>query len=144
MNYEYMKARDIISKAHYELEDIFKHTEPENMTSDFQSLENREARDTLEKVIGCLDIARDHLEYLNSPIKEGVLEEDSRTQKFFIIYDDRTESYNFGCGSSLELFINGEWIIGRVEANQEGEYYFYGAGRPLLFRGMRVRKRTNH
>jgi len=45
----------------------------------------------------------------------------------------------FTCGSPIEIYYNGEWIIGRVEADIKGNYYFYGADKPYLHNGMRAR-----
>jgi len=83
----------------------------------------------------------DEFKYLNSPTKEGVLQEDQDAGKYYIAFDDGSPSCNLSCGSTLELY-DDDWIIGRVEA-KDGEYYFYGGDRPHLFRGMKVRKRIN-
>lgn len=57
------------------------------------------------------------------------------------IYNHDGESCDLSCGYKLELFVDDEWVIGRVEARGNGEYYFYGSNRPSLIQGMRVRKR---
>lgn len=130
----YTKAQDIINKTRIDLSRILK--EMQNN----QTTEDKEAFDTLDSIIDKMQTADDYLNYLNSPTKQGVLEEDHGTGKYFIVYDDATESHNLSCGSTLELFLDDEWIIGRVEA-RDGKYYFCGADRPFLFRGMKARKR---
>lgn len=134
MKIGYTKAQDIINRTRIDLTRILE--EMENN----QTTEDREAYSTLDGIIEELQGAEDYLNYLNSPAKEGILEEDHSTGKYFIAYDDATESSNLSCGSQLELFHENEWIIGRVEA-KDGDYYFYGADSPFLFRGMRVRNR---
>lgn len=70
--------------------------------------------------------------------KEGFLTEDRERKKYYIIYDDNTESNFLSCGSPLDIYYNNEWQEGRVEA-RGGKYYFYGDDNPFLYTGMRVR-----
>ena len=71
--------------------------------------------------------------------KEGVLVEDKQRKKFYIVYDDMTESNFLSCGSPLDACIDYEWYEGRVEA-ADGRYYFYGDTKVFLYTGMRVSK----
>lgn len=136
MKNEYTKAQDIINKAKFQLQKILDEVQGN------KTVEDHEAYSILDNIIDRLTSAENELEYLNSPVKYGVLQEDHETGKYYIAYDDGTESHNLSCGSTLELLIDDDWIIGRVEA-RDGQYYFYGADKPHLFRGMMVRKRIN-
>lgn len=135
MKVGYTKAQDIINRTRIDLtrilDDIGKN----------QTAEDREAYSTLDRIIEELEGAEDYLNYLNSPAKEGILMLNRNNDKYYIAYDNGTESYDLSCGYKLELFLDGEWIIGRVEARGNGEYYFYGADKPSLSYGMKVRKR---
>lgn len=137
MDANYNRAREIIRHTHARLTEIINE-------SNYQGLENAEACRTLESLMEELENAEQTLSYLRQPVREGVLELEPTQDRYFIAYDDGKESYTLTCGESLEALIDGEWEIGRVEyGTREGikGYYFYGDSKPLLFRGMRVRKR---
>lgn len=134
MKNEYLKAQGIIARAKADLQKLF------DDISGNKTMEDQEAYATLDNVIGKLDSADYDFKYLNSPVKEGVLQEDRESGRYYIAYDDGTSGSNLTCGSSLELFSDDEWILGRVEARDQ-VYYFWGSGQPTLYRGMRVRKR---
>ena len=135
MKAEYTKAQDIINKSRLQLETILKAAENN------KALEDKEAYYTLDNIIERLERAEDYLNYLNTPTKKGILMLNHDNNKYYIAYDDGTESYDLSCGYKLELFLDDEWNIGRVEARGDGEYYFYGCGKPSLFTGMKARKR---
>jgi len=135
MKVEYTKAQDIINKSRLQLEKILQTAENNKF------LEDKEAYYTLDDIIEHLKGAEDYLNYLNTPPKEGILMLNHESDKYYIAYDDGAESYDLSCGSTLELFLDDNYIIGRVEA-RDGKYYFYGAGKPSLSYGMRVRKRV--
>lgn len=139
MKAAYTKAEDVINKAQMELDRIL-----ETAAGGNQTIEDQEAYSTLENIIDRLERAENYLKYLNKPVKNGVLQLDTDTGKYFISFDDGEEGYLLSCGHTLEVYIDDEWIIGRVEARGDGEYYFYGADRPALYRGMRVRKRFEY
>lgn len=134
MKVEYTKAQDIINKARIQLEKLLEEIHGN------QTVEDHEAYSNLDNIIDKLTSAENEFEYLNAPVKEGILSLDHGTDKYYIDYDDGCQSALLSCGSSLEIFYEGDWVIGRVEA-QDRNYYFYGADKPLLFKGMRVRKR---
>lgn len=142
----YLRANDIINQARYKLQKLFDN-------SSTKGLENQEAYKEIETLLEHLEDAEKSLEYLSKPTKEGRLAKDLGG-KFFIAYDDGTESYNLSCGSTVEVYLQEDleedveegWHIGRVEHKskngQEG-YYFYGANKPFLYEGMRSRKRVD-
>lgn len=134
MKVEYTKAQDIINKARLQLQKIL------DGIQDNKTVEDHEAYSNLDNIIDKLTISENEFEYLNSPTKEGFLLLDNDTDKYFINYSDGLESSLLSCGSTLEIFNDGEWIIGRVEA-RDGKYYFYGLDKPFLFVGLKVRKR---
>ncbi len=133
MDNNYIKAESIINNASYELKKIFE-------KADYKGTENREAYNTLEQLIERLEDAEKYIRYLATPTQEGVLKEHTGVGKFYIVYDNGEESHLLSCGNTLEIYIEDEWHIGRVEAT-DGKYYFYGEGRPFLYTGMRARKR---
>ena len=91
--------------------------------------------DTAEKLTN----ARNYLQYLSAPTKEGVLREGDNG-KFYIEYMDGTESHLLSWGNPLELFLEDDWVIARIEA-KDGKYYFHNGDKPFLYEGMRARKR---
>jgi len=133
MDKNYFRAREIINKARHELEKIYN-------SADHKGIEDQEANSLLEILIEKLEAAESEINYLSSPVKEGRLIEDGSRGKFYIEYDDKTESPVLNCGSALELYYNDEWHIGRVEAT-DGKYFFYGEDRPFLYTSMKARKR---
>ena len=134
MKAEYTKAEYIINKARFQLQKLL------DEIQDNQTIEDHEAYSTLDNIIDKMTSAENEFEYLNSPTKEGILIFDNDTDKYYIDYDDGSTSCLLSCGSTLELFLDGEWIIGRVEA-RNGDYYFYGGDKPSLNYGMKARKR---
>jgi len=137
MHSNFLKAQTLINKLKNELKQL---SDIENL----KGLENLEAYQLVDHLIDELSGAEGTLSYLNKPTKEGTLQESS-DGKFFIAFKDGSESYGLGCGHSLELYSDDEWLIGRVEhrktSDQEG-YYFYGDYKPFLYSGMRVRLRV--
>lgn len=136
MNEKYQEAKETITRARKQLEEITREPEITN-----GSIEDREAYDTLQDLLDRLEESERALNYLGSATQEGTLIMDPARGKFYIGYYDGGQSYLLSCGSSLELFMNDQWHIGRVEANSAGVYYFYGEGRPELAHGMRARLR---
>lgn len=134
MNNQYREARQIIEEARRELDSILA-KEPGT-----KGEENKEAYFLLEDLAERLSRSRDYLDYLNAPTKEGVLRE-SESGKFYVEFTDGAESHLLSCGNSLELLLDDEWIIARVEA-KNGKYYFYNGDKPYLSEGMRARLRT--
>ena len=133
MDKRYVTAESIINKAAYELNKIY-----DSATTNTQ--EDREAYRAIETLLEALRDTEREIQYLSSPTKEGQLQEQSNG-KFAIEYMDGTESDDLSCGSSLEIYDQEEgWLFGRVEA-KDGQYYFWGEGRPFLYTGMRARKR---
>ena len=140
----YLKAEDTINQARCRLQKLLDN-------SSTKGLENREAYKEIETLLEHLEDAEKSLEYLSKPTKEGRLIE-AEGGKYYIAYDDGTESYNLSCGNNVEVYLQEDleeeveegWHIGRVEHKskngQEG-YYFYGANKPFLYQGMRARKR---
>lgn len=141
MKKEYTKAEVIINRARLDLMSLL------NDAGNNKTIEDQEAYATLDSVIDKMASAEDEFKYLNSPTKEGILQEDQERGKYYIVYDEGTESCNLSCGSPLEVYLYDDWIIGRVEArdgvgaSSGRDYYFYGGDRPLLFTGMKVRTR---
>lgn len=136
LNSKYLSARNIVRNTKDELTTIL-----ESISSrDRDSIENNKAFYHLEYIIDKLDSVDNEFKYLNSDVKEGTLQI-LDYGKYFIAYDDGTESYPLSCGHGLEMWDSDEeeWIIGRVEYNKG--YYFVGRNKPYLFNGMRVRKR---
>jgi len=133
LNKEYREAIDIIEEARREIDKILE-KQPE-----VKGVENLEAYYLLEDTAERLGSARNYLQYLSAPTKEGRLREDSNG-KFFIEYMDGTESHLLSCGNPLELFLEDDWVIARVEA-KDGKYYFHAGDKPFLYEGMRARKR---
>lgn len=136
MRKEYHEAKEIITEAQEELEAISK--TPNIMQG---GEENLEAFFTVKDVEHKLEEAKETLEYLGLPTKEGTITEDSERGEFYISYEPGEKSHMLSSGSSLEILIWGEWIIGRVETNSDGKYYFTGDGQPLLAAGMQARLR---
>lgn len=134
MKNEYLKAQGIIARAKADLNKLL------DEVSGNQTMEDLEAYAILDNAIDKLGNAEFDLRYLNSPVKNGVLDEDGESGRYYIAYDDGSTGYNLTCGDSIELFSDDEWILGRIEAKDQ-KYYFYGSGQPFLYRGMRVRKR---
>lgn len=142
MDNNYIKALDIIEKAKYDLSKIY-----EKGTT--ETLEDKKAYKEIEKVLDCLDDAKDTIIHYNKPIWEGSLME-NENGKFSIEFNDGSSPHALSCGSSLEVYLREDsdedvdegWHSGRVEANNKG-YYFYGANKPMLYQGMRVRIRED-
>lgn len=140
----YLKAEDTINQARYRLKKLLEN-------SSTKGLENSTAYREIEYILEMMEDTEKSLEYLSKPTKEGKLIE-SDGGKFYIVYDDGTESYLLSCGNNIEVYLKEDleedveegWHIGRVEHTtrngQEG-YYFYGANKPFLYHGMRARKR---
>jgi len=135
MNSAYKEAKQIVDEAKRKLEKLL---EEKSTTKTF---EDEEAYYTLSGIIDRLTSASSTFDYLDSPVKEGILELDSVREKYYILYENGETSSLLSCGNALEAFLNDDWVIGRVEATSKGEYYFYGSEKPLLFPGMTVRKR---
>lgn len=143
MNKKYFEAREIIDRAKRDLKTILDQA-PSKAEDDSQAYSN------LENIIDKLEDTKDFLNYLSAEVKEGILKLDPIVDKFYIEYDDGETSNILSCGNSLELFYDDEWFYGRVEGRSkqytttfQNEYYFYGADKPALYVGMRVRKRQN-
>lgn len=143
MNNEFIKANYLVSDLNYKLKAIFDDLD-ENYHTNINSLEDERAYDKLEYLIDAIDDFERDIKYLSSDDKEGFLKL-HYSNKFYIVYDDNTESELLSCGHSLEILVDDEWHIGRVEysweINNKG-YYYYGLDNPLLYEGMRVRKRV--
>lgn len=134
MNNAYEEAQRIIDDTKIqlgELLDVFS----------VKTSEDEELYDILSHIIGRLTSASSSINYLNSPVKEGILQLDNSSKKYYIIHENGETSALLSCGNSLEIYCDDNWVIGRVEATLKGEYYFYGSDKPLLFSGMKVRKR---
>lgn len=137
MDSQYTEAYRIIRSARLKLNRIIK-------TAPYKTFEDAEANNELEDLLGRLELAERTLTYLSKEPKEGVLELEPTQDRYFIVYSDGTESDTLHAGAGIEAYYNDEWQIGRVEhrtAEVGGGYYFYGPGRPSLYRGMRVRSR---
>lgn len=137
MDVNYTEAYRIIQSARVKLNQIMK-------TAPYKTFEDAEACNELEDLIDRLEASERTLTYLSSTPKEGVLQVEPTQDRYFIAFDDGTESNTLHAGDGLEAYYNDEWQIGRVEYRtaEVGEgYYFYGPGRPSLYRGMRVRSR---
>lgn len=137
MKKEYHEAKEIITEAQEDLEAISK--TPGIMQG---GEENLEAFFTVKDVEHKLEEAKEALEYLGLPTKEGTITEDSERGEFYISYEPGEKSHLLSFGNPLEIMIWGEWVIGRIEENSEGKYYFTGTGQPLLVSGMQARLRV--
>lgn len=134
----YLNAREIVDLAKIKLESIGEQV-------DIEGLENNTAYFSLLNLVDKLEDFSYEINYLSSPFKEGILRATDHG-KFYIFYDDETESYPLSCSSSLEVLVDDLWQIGRVEYRSEDDYegyYFYGEDKPFLHSGMRVRKRID-
>lgn len=136
MKEEFHQAKEIISDTKEELEEISK--TPDIMKG---GEENLEAFFTVKDVEDKLQSAKEALDYLGRSTKEGTITEDPEHGKFYITYDDGVERFLLSQGNPLEILIWGEWIIGKVDENSDGEYYFTGDGQPILAQGMKARLR---
>lgn len=132
MNKEYINALDIIENTLYKLNKIYQ------LDLD-TTMEDKNVYRTIENLIGELESAKWTIEYFAKPVKEGHLVENNQN-KFYIEFVDGTTSYPLSCGYAIEAYLDGEWHVGRIEHNTKG-YYFHGADKPMLYRGMRVRIR---
>lgn len=134
---EYHEAKEIMSETKKELEEISKKTDIMKGGE-----ENLEAFFTVKDVEDKLQAAKEVLDYLGRSTKEGTITEDPEHGKFYIAYDDGEERFLLSKGNPLEILIWGEWILGKVDVNSDGEYYFTGEGQPILAQGMKARLRT--
>ena len=91
-------------------------------------------REKCKSILNRLDDINSELEYLVRPIiEEGVLYKKSNGR--YAISDN----YEFTSGSPVEVFVDGEWILTRVE-HTDGDYYFYDL-KNIPMAGARVRRR---
>ncbi|MDP4146179.1 MAG: DUF5348 domain-containing protein [Bacillota bacterium] len=112
-----------------------------------ETMEESEIRHSIYEVAEKLNDAKRAINYFSKPTKEGYLIQDSNG-KFKIAYYSGGTSYPLGCGSSIEVYLQGSrdlkidegWYCSRVEYSNG--YYFYGFGNPRLFNGMKVRTRV--
>lgn len=112
---------------------------------DDETMEEENIRGALYKAADKLNDAKRAIEYFSRPTAEGYLTQ-NRNGRF------EMNGHELTSGSAIEVYLNkdyennidGGWYSGRVEhtrmENQEG-YYFYGANKPFLCEGMRVRIR---
>lgn len=141
MNSKYIKALDIIWKAKVDLKRIY-----EEATT--KTMEEKSAYKAIERLLEELENAQGTIEHFSKPVKEGVLMENPQSGKFYIEFNDGSTSWDFSCGNLIEIYLKEDaendieqgWYAGRIEHNGKG-YYFYGPGRPMLYRGMRTRIR---
>lgn len=71
-------------------------------------------------------------------MKEGYLRE-MPNGRFELLDKKGKQITYFTCGSPIQIYYGNEWIEGRIEADREGNYYFYGADKPYLHSGMKAR-----
>lgn len=81
-------------------------------------------------IIDDLETAKNRVEYLSRPCREGSLYQNERG-RFVVTFFDGGTGPELTSGSPLEVMYDEEWHIGRVEHKNTG-YYFYGSGSPLL------------
>lgn len=111
-----------------------------------ESMEECEIREALYKAAEALSDAKDAIEYFSKTAEEGTLKLTS-SGKFVMAFKNGEESYPLSCGRRIEVYLDEDpskhidsgWYVGRVEHN--GQYYFYGSGKPNLYKGMKVRIR---
>ena len=136
MRVEFLRAKNVISEAERKLEDLMLDIENE-----IGELESKEFRTVVSNLIEKMEIALDDITYFQMPTKEGKLVFDQKREKYHIVFKDGEEGYPLSCGNTLEDFLEGEWVVGRVE-HRYGGYYFTGGYRPFLGGSMKVRKRV--
>jgi hypothetical protein len=91
-------------------------------------------REKCKSILNRLDDINFEIEYLARPIiEEGVLYKKSNGRYSI------NGNYEFTSGSLVEVFVNGEWILTRVE-HTDGDYYFYDL-KNIPMDGSRVRRR---
>lgn len=137
MNINYLKTLDIMEDTKTKLKKLLDTTE----ISDF---EDEEASYILQKIIEKLEDTEIILEYLNATPKDGILKKNTLTGKFYIEYNNTTNSHPLNYGNILELFYENEWHIGKIACTtKHGEnlYYFHGDQKLFLCPGMVVRRR---
>ena len=100
-----------------------------------------------DKVTEALNNTKWTIEYFSKDTKEGYLRKNFQ-DKFYIEFSNGEDSYAFGCGNSIEVYlaedpekdIDEGWYSGRVEYRDK--YYFYGPGKPSLYTNMKARIRV--
>ncbi len=90
-------------------------------------------------ILDDLETAKERIEYLSRPSREGSMYQNDRG-RFVVTFFDGDTGPELTCGSPLEALYAEEWHIGRVEHKSAG-YYFYGSGNPLLMDIEKVRVR---
>ena len=111
-----------------------------------ESMESKIAFRKLESLAEMLNDTQDYIEHFSKPTKEGYLIKNDR-DKFELMVDGKSLR-EFSCGSSIEIYLDGDngegWYPGRVEHRFQQGYYFYGddTDKPLLEHGMKARIRV--
>lgn len=98
-----------------------------------------DVKDVLSGLLYQLEDIQAQIEYLMLPAREGELSHNLRG-RYYIRFEDGEMSNDLTSGHPVEVFLDGEWNVGRVE-HRDGSYYFYGGDRPFLADGMRARIR---
>lgn len=107
MKNEYLKALDIIVQAKGDLQKLLRDV------AGNKTMEDQEAYSSLDNIVSKLEGTESDLRYLNKPVKEGILKEDSDSERYYIIFDDDGySSCNLTCGSTLEVCMDNEWVLG--------------------------------
>ena len=70
--------------------------------------------------------------------KEGYLIWDGNSQRPDIRFNDGNYYGGLNCGSMLEAFIEGRWIVTRLELNNKENYYLVGVGEEILWQKVRI------
>ena len=93
----------------------------------------------LQGLLDDLETAKDRIEYLSKPSREGTMHLNDRG-RFVVAFLDGGKGPEMTCGYPLEALYDEEWHIGRVEHMDAG-YYFYGPRKPLLKDIQKIRVR---
>ena len=140
VNQEYKKYYKEISNLAEKLENSL-----EQLPGEFESMEEREIRYSLESLVNKLQNAKFKMEHFSLSTEEGFLRENENGR--FELNDTV-----FTCGHPIEVYLEKNleadieegWYPGRVEGrfvDGINQYYFFGANKPSLYPGMKARIR---
>lgn len=72
--------------------------------------------------------------------KIGYLGYNKDTKRYGILITDLWANDGLHCGTTLEIFVDGEWKRDRIELNKNKEYYFIKCNKKgMELEGMRVK-----
>lgn len=111
-----------------------------------KGFENVKCYGEIEKFVEHLDDCIKTINYYNKPTIEGTLHK-NKNGRFDLVF----ANHQFTSGSSIEVLVDGEWCVGRVEygsveythGENEGYYFYnYDGNNIMLENGMTARIRN--